>query len=263
MTEIVELGTRSDANAIRDDHADHLTGRFDRRFAKVELADDVPDDVEAEIHGIAADGRADREGGAGQAELTDGEKRRIGPFTGSNNYRKAAAVKGAYLDAGIDDWEAYYDPELTADENTGRIDEVRQQQTGADVSDGPTEAEALQKEAGAAARVEGEECGHAFDYCESGDWDACEFLVESCGLDQDEAEQLTETADETVGEDPQAMTGEAYGALSKLWNQYRTGLAEAKEAAAGINEVRRQFGQDALSFDELGNRPITAGDLEA
>ena len=39
-------------------------------------------------------------------------------------------------------------------------------------------------------------------------------------------------------------------------------LAEAKEAAAGINEVRRQFGQDALSFDELGGRSITAGDLD-
>ena len=262
MTGIVEFGTRADANTVRDEHADHLTGRFDRRFGKVELADDVPEDVEAEVRGIAADGRADREGGAGHVELTDGEKRRVGPFTGDNNYRKATAVKAAFLDAGIDDWEAHYDPELTADENTGRIKQVRQQQTGADVSDGPTETETLQKEADAAARVEGEECGHAFDYCESGDWDACEFLVESCGLDRDEAEQLTETADESVGEDPQAMTGEAYGALSKLWNQYRTGLADAKEAAAGINEVRRQFGQDALSFDELGGRPITAGDLE-
>jgi hypothetical protein len=82
-------------------------------------------------------------------------------------------------------------------------------------------------------------------------------------LDRDEAEQLTETADETAGSDPQNLTGEAYGALSKLWNQYRTGLADAKEAAAGINEVRRQFDQDALSFDELGGRAITAGDLEA
>ncbi|OYR38348.1 hypothetical protein DJ82_12230 [Halorubrum sp. Ib24] len=45
MTEIVEFGTRSDANAVRDDHAEHLTGRFDRRFAKVELADNVPDDA--------------------------------------------------------------------------------------------------------------------------------------------------------------------------------------------------------------------------
>jgi hypothetical protein len=39
VTEIVEFGTRADANAVRDDYADHLTGRFDRRFTKFNFAD--------------------------------------------------------------------------------------------------------------------------------------------------------------------------------------------------------------------------------
>ncbi|EMA57152.1 hypothetical protein [Halorubrum lipolyticum] len=235
MTEIVELGTRDDANAVRDDYADHLTGRFDRRFAKVELADDIPDDVEAEIRGVAADGRADREGGAGHAELTDGEKRRVGPFTGSNNYRKATAVKAAFLDAGIDDWEAYYDPELTADENTGRIEEVRQQQTGADVSDGPIEGEALQKEAAAAARVEGEECDHARNMCQHGNADACEHLTKDCGADETEVSSLLDFA-EAVPYDH--LDGETKGALSRSWSGYKVSV---KRLASLLDEVQREF----------------------
>ncbi|QUO49104.1 MULTISPECIES: hypothetical protein [Halorubrum] len=39
MTGIVEFGTRADANVVRNDYADHLTGRFDRRFTKFNFAD--------------------------------------------------------------------------------------------------------------------------------------------------------------------------------------------------------------------------------
>ncbi|TKX54478.1 hypothetical protein EXE42_08285 [Halorubrum sp. SP3] len=235
MTEIVEFGTRADANAVRDDHADHLTGRFDRRFAKVELADDIPDDVEAEIRGIAADGRADREGGAGHVELTDGEKRRVGPFTGSNNYRKATAVKAAFLDAGIDDWEAHYDPTLTADENTGRIEEVRQQQTGADVSDGPTEQERLQKEADAAQRVDGEGCDHARNMCQHGNPDACEHLAEDCGADETEISSLLDFAEAVPYKH---LDGETKGALSRSWRGYKTSV---RRLAGLLDEVQREF----------------------
>ena len=235
MTEIVEFGTRSDANMVRDEHADHLTGRFDRRFAKVELADDVPEDVEAEIRGIAADGRADREGGAGHVELTDGEKRRVGPFRGDNNYRKATAVKAAFLDAGIDDWEAHYDPELQVDENTSRIEEIRQQQTGADVSDGPTEQERLAKEANAVQRVDGEGCDHARNMCQHGDPDACEFLAEDCGADETEVSSLLDFA-EAVPYD--RLDGETKGALSRSWTGYKTAV---RRLDGLLNEVQREF----------------------
>jgi len=232
---VVEFGTRADANTVRDDQADHLTGRFDRRYSKVELVDDVPDDVEAEIRGIAADGRADRESGAGHVELTDGEKRRVGPFTGDNNYRKATAVKAAFLDAGIGDWEAHYDPELQADENTARIEQIRQQQTGADVSDGPTEQERLAKEANAAQRVDGEGCNHARDMCQHGDPDACEFLAEECGADETEVSSLLDSA-EAVPYDH--LDGEVKGALSRSWSGYKVSV---KRLAGLLDEVQREF----------------------
>ena len=232
---VVEFGTRADANAVRDDHADHLTGRFDRRYSKVELDDDVPDDVEARIRGIAADGRADREGGAGHVELTDGEKRRVGPFSGSNNYRKATAVKAAFLDAGIDDWEAHYDPELQADENTARIEEIRQQQTGADVSDGPTEQERLAKEANAAQRVDGEGCNHARDMCKHGNAEACEHLAEDCGADETEITSLLDFA-EAVPYD--RLDGEVKGALSRSWSGYKVSV---KRLATLLEQVQAEF----------------------
>jgi len=35
-----------------------------------------------------------------------------------------------------------------------------------------------------------QECENAVDYCEDGDKGACDFLVEECGLDREEAEQM-------------------------------------------------------------------------
>ncbi|WP_058366390.1 hypothetical protein [Haloparvum sedimenti] len=235
MTEVLEFGTRADANSVRDDHAEHLTGRFDRRFAKAELEDDVPDDVEAEIRGIAADGRADRATGAGQVELTDAEKDRLGPFTGSNNYRKAAAVKGAYLGAGIDDWGAYYDPELTADENIGRIEEVRQQQAGADVRDGPTEQEMLDKEADAAARVDDEECDHARNKCKNGAPGACEHLQHECGISETEVTTLLDHTEQVPFE---YVDGTTKGALSRAWDGY---TAAVRSLSGLLDDLEREF----------------------
>ena len=232
---VVEFGTRADANAVRDDHADHLTGRFDRRYSKVELVDEIPDDVEADIRGIAADGQADREGGAGHVELTDGEKRRVGPFTGPNNYRKATAVKAAFLDAGISDWEAHYDPEITADENTGRIEQIRRQQTGADVSDGPTDQERLAKEANAAQRVDSEGCDHARGMCRNGNPDACEHLVKDCGADETEVSSLLDFAEAV----PYAhLDGEVKGALSRSWSGYKSSV---RRLAGLLEQVQAEF----------------------
>ncbi|WP_120246830.1 hypothetical protein [Halopiger aswanensis] len=80
------------------------------------LSSDAPKRVLEEATVRAASGRADQGARGGQVELTEQEKERVGPFEGSNNYRKATAVKGLMTDTGVDDWTAYYDPTLSVDE---------------------------------------------------------------------------------------------------------------------------------------------------
>ncbi|AHF99063.1 hypothetical protein HALLA_09665 [Halostagnicola larsenii XH-48] len=112
---------------------------------------------------------------------------------------------------------------------------------------------------GQLAAVEGarnEQCGQARDYCEDGEDDACEFLKEACGFDDDEIATLQEV------DDPDDLPGEIYGALRQLWLRYQIGIADAKEAAAAINEIHIESGRSLVEFEELGDRELTETDID-
>lgn len=172
---------------------------------------------------------------------------------------KAQWVKGTLRANGIKDWQARYDPQLTVDEHVSMIVEWKRDQGGSerlDVKGSEDEANACR--ARQAQKAQDAQCNHAREECKHGDPEACEFLGEACGFDEDEVEAIL--GDEDHNGD---LPGRAYGALSKLWNQYKMALAEAKEAAAGINEIRAQHDQAALAFEELGDREVTKGAVDA
>lgn len=256
----VEFGTKSGADAARDEHAEYVCPvDDDRRLKTVSFVDDTPDRVRDQLEAGAATGRAERAEGSGQADLTDAEKNRIGPFTGSNNYLKAASVKALLRDNGVSDWEAWYDSELSVDEHRSSVLPQAKQAGGGDriENEGPDHAAAARAEEAANS-----ECDHARDHCEHGDPGACEFLRESCGLDDDEVSALL--SDEPRS-DEEPISGESAGALGRAWQGYKAGIsrldqelshaAEAKDnaeqAAAAINAIRADHGQEPMEFERL------------
>lgn len=255
MTREIEFGSRTEANEAREMLDDeHLTDRYDRRFSTIEVTDDVPQELLEELEDLAAVSRAEQEAGPGQADLTDGERRRFDFSREGVNVPKLRSIKAIMLDAGVSDWTAHVDPTLRVEEHHEVAERAAQEGGGdrLDAEDSDDEVRARQRR-----QAEGARCDHALDFCAEGDGDACDFLVDVCGFDRDEAEQLVAASD---GDDPE-LTGEAYGALSKLWNQYKTGISDAKAAAAGINGVREEFDQEPLEFSELGGRTIDHTDI--
>jgi hypothetical protein len=59
----------------------------------------------------------------------------------------------------------------------------------------------------AARAQQSSECDHAADHCEHGDPEACEFLKNACGYDDDEVASILD--EDTAGDGPDEITGKA------------------------------------------------------
>jgi len=255
VSENYEFGSKDAADAFRDEYADYVCPiDDDKRLKTVAVVSDAPDWLHDRASVGAGAGRAEH-GGPGQVELTKTEKNRLGPFTGSNNILKARSAKAIFLDHGVDDWTSYYDPDLTVDEHRELAERAREEGGGRRLDAEDDAADHLDR----AEAAMGEECEHARDHCEHGDPDACEFLHDACGMSDDEVAAIL---DDQEGDPAKGdLPGPVYGALKRLWTQYNAGLSNAKQAAGGINEIRVQYGQDAMAFEELGDRTITRDTL--
>lgn len=256
----IEFAGLSDAREMREQHADALADTDDKRskvvrFRENELADH---DVE-EIVAVAEAGRADREG-AGQATLTDHERDRIDFSEGRANVPHARSVKALMHSEGVDDWVAYYDPTLTVDEHREVAERAARDERGQRLDEpepGP---------AGDMERAVADRCDHARDHCKHGDPDACEFLGEACGFEEEQIATImgddTEASTE-AGET--AFSGAQLGALRRAWDGYQ-GAIDDLEAALGaveraeehatdafeaINAIRRDAGQEPIDPERL------------
>jgi len=258
LSQTIEFGSKQTADEYREEHSEHVCPvDDDRRLKTVAFVSDAPGWLIEQAEVEAASGRSERTSGDGQAELTKGEKDRLGPFTGQNNYRKAAAAKGVLLDAGVDDWEAHYDPTLTVDEHRGLAKKAAQDGGGRRLDSEDNADDRLQQ----AEKAAGEGCDHARDHCEHGDPDACEFLQEACGYDSEEVAGILEEDAATEEE----ITGPAAGALGRAWQGYKAGIARleraiedaleakrnAEQAAAAINAIRGEHGQEPIELERL------------
>jgi len=246
----VEFGDRTAANAFRDDHEEHLCSKDDRRKKTVTIASDAPERVLDEAAIKAGSSRDEHGSRGGQAPLEDHEKQRIDFSEGRASVPHARSVKGLMLDAGVSDWVAHYDPTLTVDEHRD-VAERAATEGGGKRLDAETSTDERLSEV--EQHLDGQ-CDHAADHCEHGDAEACEFLSEHCGLSEAEVDAILDDSDE--------VPGYVYGLKNKLWQQYQIAISEAKEAAAAINEINRQFGRDRTAFEELGDRKLTPDDID-
>ncbi len=260
LSETVEFGSKAAADRFRDDYEEYVCPvDDDRRLKTVALVSDAPEHVLDRAHVEAASGRSERASGAGQVELTDAEKDRLGPFSGNNSYRKAAAVKGIMRAEGVDDWTSYYDETLSVDEHRDLAERAAQSGGGGRRLDAE---DSTDDRLGRAEAAMSEECDHARDHCQHGDPDACEFLSEACGYDDEEVARILDDQD---GSGEREIEGEAAGALGRAWQGYKAGIARlereledaleakrnAEQAAAAINAIRADHGQDPIELERL------------
>lgn len=255
MSSTVEFASKETADHYRDRYEEFLCPDDDARLKTVTFASDVPDHVLEEAERDAFQGKEERSTGPGQIPLSGHEKSQIDFGKGRANVPHARSVKAIAAEKGVDDWISYFDPSLTVDEHREILAAAKTEGGGRRHDPDVSGAE---KAGEASRRAQAGECDHAEGHCKHGDQEACEFLKQRCGFSDNEVERILEADDV---EELRDLPGEAYGALAKLWDQYRAGLADAKDAAAAINEVRQQHGQDPLKFEELGGRRITTSDV--
>ena len=262
----IEFGTKTAADAVRDEHSDHLCSDDDRRLKEVVFASSAPDHVIDQAQQRALDSRAEREGGSGQAPLSDHERGEIDFSEARASVPHARSVKAIADSEGVSDWLAHYDPTLTVDEHREVMERAGREGGGRRREDSETPT---QKAGRAARRTQDEGCDHARGHCENGDPEACEFLTDACGYDESEVSRLLDDdrADETTpdGGDDQAIKGAAAGALGRAWQGYKAAVTRldqelqdadeakthAEQAGATINRIREQHGQDPITFDRL------------
>lgn len=188
--ERIETGDRGTARQLRARlDEDALDDRDDGREAAVVVDTDAIDDrTLSDLRGEAVESIDSRRGDmAGQAELTDGEKRRL-DFT-ETTVVEARTAKASLQEQGIDDWTAYFDPTLTTSEMAS-IAQSTQASGGARMDQADTER--AQQRRGAQARRAELESGerHARDGCKSGFEQACEELAERHGVPADEIAEI-------------------------------------------------------------------------
>jgi len=113
----VEFGQRQVANSVRERLSGFLADNDSRRSKTVELKDAVPDEMVQRVQEEAADSRQAEADEAGQASLSDRERKDIDFSREGVNVPFARSVKGIAQNEGVSDWLQFADFELTVDEN--------------------------------------------------------------------------------------------------------------------------------------------------
>lgn len=261
MSYEIEFGTMAEANDVREEYDELLCPvDDDRRRKTVAFVSDVDDHLLQELQTRAAAGRAERQGGGGQVSLTDSERDRIDFSADRASVPWARSIKGIARAAGVDDWTAFVDPTLTVDEHREVMERAARDESGARMDAERTDE---QRAADLQAQAGGGDCEHARGHCEHGDPDACEFLREECGLDEDDVGVLLE-------EDGSATTyrdldGATKGALSRAWQGYKVGVRRLPGILDDLSEELRETERAAAAIRaiESGIEDESTGEFEA
>ncbi|CAI49267.1 uncharacterized protein NP_2352A [Natronomonas pharaonis DSM 2160] len=169
-----EFGDLETANAVRDELGDDLLAPTDdRRDTVVEVLDDELDaDERAYLEGAAAESQVRETYQHGQAELTRAERRDVDP----DNIMHARSAKAILQGEGVDDWRAYYDPELTPSEHVDVAEQARRDEAGARAD--RDAARDTRQAASQFAAAQGARANHVREACRDGEMEACRELQE-------------------------------------------------------------------------------------
>jgi len=269
-TTAVEFGGMPAADNAREEWAEYRCPiDDDKRQKTVVFASDTPSDVLDTIRNAADEGLAEAQQESVTADLSDAEREKISDADGFSQKVTVfswQSAKGVFVREGLGDQfrdaigslTDYDDPAEGAEsyvrENKqSDAEQGTQSVSGGRRDHGHEEEQTRRKMEDAAAKAQQQGCNHARDVCENGDPDACEFLTEACGYDEEEVDRLLSDnrqdvrADETeqdelvtVGGDGRypemdVTPGEA-GALRDSWSGYRSATGQLKEAVETVRE---------------------------
>lgn len=305
MSEEVRFGSLEIANSIREEHEEHLCSDDNRAMKTVTFASDTPEGVLDRVRLQAQEDAAeDRQRSVMGGPLSEGTRKKIKKFDGFSrevtnmNWRSA---KGVFEREGhADRFSENISAMAEGDDPAERAEEIIRKGRNATMNRGANamsgsldmgeeDIKEDRKEAQAARSALSSGCNHAEDHCENGDIEACEYLTEACGYDEDEVEDLLsetplspeiEDDDEdepakqtelvTVGggegeyDEMEVTPGQA-GALRQSWGGYKAATQElpdqidairenvinARQAGRAINAIREANGQDPIHWDDL------------
>jgi hypothetical protein len=285
MTEI-KFGYKSGADRYREEYPEYICSDDDARLKTVTFTSDAPEWLLDQARLDADEGRTEVETDSVTASLTEGERERIrevGGFDGNVSHFNWQSAKGVFAREGMVQTFGEHIGKLARDYDDpieGAEQEVERNKRGEggavggirDVGEERERAQASQQEAIKAQKSS--ECDHAADHCEHGDPEACEFLRNACGYDEEEVARIL---DEDTSADDDEITGKAAGALGRAWGGYKGAITrldrevsdvveskrEAERAAAAINAIRRDHGQDPMEFERLEELSDQLEDLGA
>lgn len=124
MVAEIEFGTRADAMAAREEFEEQLADIDDAREKGVALVEDAEQQVR-ELQSRAAESRDWAEGGFNPAEMELAPHEAEALDFSETSYVEALAGKAAAAEAGVSDFQAYYDPDLTVGENRERFEAMK------------------------------------------------------------------------------------------------------------------------------------------
>ncbi|MWG32963.1 hypothetical protein [Halomarina oriensis] len=244
MSKTHEFATKEAADAARETFSDVVCPvDDDRRLKTVAFVEDVGGRTWAEIIDEAADGHAERDRQTGQEPLTRGERDRFDFSNPGLNVPKLRSIKGIAAAEGVDDWTSFIDRRLTVDEHREVMARAaRDESGGAD----RREETAVEKQARAAHTARGSECDHARGHCENGNASACEFLQETCDVEQSTvAGFIVDGGGAVPFED---LPGEVKGALSRSWTGYKTAVRRLNRLLADVDDELANAEQSASAI---------------
>lgn len=267
----VEFGQRQVANSVRDRLDDFLADDDSRRSKTVELQDRVPESLVQRVREEAADSREAEAEKAGQAALSDRERRNIDFAKEGVNVPFARSVKGIADNVGVEDWTQYADLTLSVDENRRLLKDATREERG-DRGRGQTqEQRGLQKTARAKEQRR-QQAEQAKPAAFGGDAEAAEFLREEQRFEDDlfdislrgsgpsgrDFERL-EDAHEDRSERAQRVDERRSAEVTRnalLWAQNKSRLDYPGIDTVQPRELHEQRSKKAQRVDEREQAPI-------
>lgn len=180
----VEFGKRDVANDIRNRLEPFLDDDDSRRSKTIQLQDRVPDEVVQRVREEAADSREVEADKAGQASLTDRERKEIDFSKDGVNVPYARSVKGIAKTEGVEDWLQFADLDLTVDENRSVLERAGREERGAR-GRGRTQEQSDLQRGRRAKQQRREQAEEAKPAAFGGNAEAAEFLREEQRFEDD------------------------------------------------------------------------------
>jgi len=180
----IEFGQRGVANEIRN-RLDGFLAEDDSRVEKtVRLQERVPDSLVQRVQEEAADSREADAQKAGQASLSDRERREIDFSKDGVDVPTARSIKGIADREGVTDWLQFADLTLTVDENRRVLERAGREERGAR-GRGKTQEQAALEKGKQAKRRRRQQAEGAKDAAFAGDSEAIGFLREEERFEDD------------------------------------------------------------------------------